>query len=137
MARQLEGRGGSVLNVLGMAQKNGAVARHVRFPGAPDEAASWRIGPGGADCILATGASVTAAPETLQAIVDRRAAFLVDYQDRAYAKRYRDFVERVTAEEAAATGSEELARAVARYYFKLLAYKDEYEVARLYTDGSF
>jgi indolepyruvate ferredoxin oxidoreductase len=78
-------------------------------------------------------------PDTtpLDDLVGRRAAFLVDYQDEAYARRYRDFVAMVAGREAAATGTDDLARAVARYYFKLLAYKDEYEVARLYTDGTF
>jgi indolepyruvate ferredoxin oxidoreductase len=73
----------------------------------------------------------------LDELVATRAAFLVDYQDEAYAQRYRDFVAMVASREAAVAGGDEIARAVARYYFKLLAYKDEYEVARLYTDGTF
>ena len=64
--------------------------------------------------------------------------FLTDYQNAAYAARYRDRVEKVKAAEAAlAPGKSGLADAVARYLFKLMAYKDEYEVARLYTDGAF
>src|SRR3546814_873909 len=56
----------------------------------------------------------------------------------AYAKRYTDFVAKVrAAEQAKAPGSTDLAEAVARYFFKLMAYKDEYEVARLYTSGDF
>src|SRR4029078_1184315 len=56
----------------------------------------------------------------------------------AYAERYRVLVERVKAVEAAkAPGRCGLAEGVARYLFKLIAYKDEYEVARLYTDGNF
>jgi indolepyruvate ferredoxin oxidoreductase len=279
VAGHLEGRGVSVLNVLGMAQKNGAVASHIRFSAGPDDVASARIGPGDADLIVATDPVVTAAADimatiakgrtnvvlnshvaptvefsrrpdlqfdadpilralqracdadrvvelpatrwstrlfgdaitanmmmlgfacqsgqlpvgpvslmraielngqavkanqdafmwgrlaahdrsrvvavadaertvaqeaadvvdagTLEAIVERRAAFLVDYQDKAYAKRYRDFVSMVANRQAAVDGGDDLARAVARYYFQLLAYKDEYEVARLYTDGSF
>jgi len=81
-----------------------------------------------------------AEPETqaLDALVTHRAAFLEAYQSAAWAQRYRDFVARVaTRERALGDGSDELARAVARYLFKLMAYKDEYEVARLYTDGSF
>jgi len=75
---------------------------------------------------------------TLPEIVAKRSEFLTSYQDAAYAKRYRDFVERVQRAEAERTpGLSGLAEGVARYYFKLLAYKDEYEVARLYTDGSF
>jgi indolepyruvate ferredoxin oxidoreductase len=80
----------------------------------------------------------TAVARTLEDVVARRVAFLTDYQDAAYARRYRDLVERVRqAEQARAKGREGLAEAVARNYFKLLAYKDEYEVARLYTSGEF
>ena len=65
-------------------------------------------------------------------------AFLTAYQDAAYAARYRALVEKAKAAEAAqAPGKCGLAEAVARYLFKLMAYKDEYEVARLYTDGAF
>src|SRR4029077_7199373 len=75
---------------------------------------------------------------TLEEIVAKRSEFLTSYQDAAYAGRYRHLVERVQRAEAERTpGLTGLAEAVARYYFKLLAYKDEYEVARLYTDGSF
>ena len=78
------------------------------------------------------------AAETLDQLVSRRAEFLAAYQDQAYADRYRGLVSRVAATETGrAQGLEGLAEAVARYYFKLLAYKDEYEVARLYTDGTF
>ena len=70
--------------------------------------------------------------------VARRVAFLTDYQDAAYAARYRDWVEKAKAAEAAkAPGKRGLAEAVARNLFKLMAYKDEYEVARLYTNGEF
>ncbi len=75
---------------------------------------------------------------TLDEIVERRAADLVAYQDDAYAARYRGLVETVErAEREKAKGLTGLAEAVARYYYKLLAYKDEYEVARLYADGTF
>ncbi|MGI9412054.1 MAG: indolepyruvate ferredoxin oxidoreductase family protein, partial [Hyphomicrobiales bacterium] len=85
----------------------------------------------------AAGTSASTA-ETLDQLVSRRAEFLTAYQDQAYADRYRGLVSRVAATETGrAQGMEGLAEAVARYYFKLLAYKDEYEVARLYTDGSF
>ncbi len=71
-------------------------------------------------------------------IVERRSAFLTDYQNAAYAARYNTLVARVKSVEAERTpGLSGLALAVARYYFKLLAYKDEYEVARLYTQGEF
>ena len=76
--------------------------------------------------------------ESLDEIIERRVKFLTDYQDAAYAARYRGLVEKARAAEAARTpGKTGLAEAVARYLFKLMAYKDEYEVARLYTDGSF
>ncbi len=75
---------------------------------------------------------------SLEEIVARRTAFLGDYQNSTYAKRYSDFVARVrAAEEKTAPGSTDLSEAVARYAFKLMAYKDEYEVARLYTSGDF
>jgi len=61
---------------------------------------------------------------------------LTAYQDRTLARRYRALVERVRSAESA-LGSIRLAEAVAHGYFKLLAYKDEYEVARLYADPRF
>jgi len=74
----------------------------------------------------------------LDEIVARRVDFLTSYQNAAYAARYRDLVEKVRAKEASVLpGQSALAEAVARYLFKLLAYKDEYEVARLYSDGAF
>jgi len=70
--------------------------------------------------------------------VERRAAFLTGYQNENYARRYRNLVEKVrTVEAEKAPGQCGLAEAVARYLFKLMAYKDEYEVARLYSETSF
>ncbi len=70
--------------------------------------------------------------------VDRRIADLTAYQDAAYAARYKTMVDRAAAtERQQSPGASGLADAVARSYFKLLAIKDEYEVARLYTDGAF
>ncbi|MSO67556.1 MAG: indolepyruvate ferredoxin oxidoreductase family protein [Pseudolabrys sp.] len=70
--------------------------------------------------------------------VERRVAFLTSYQSARYARRYSAWVEKVRVAEAEkAPGQSALAEAVARYLFKLMAYKDEYEVARLYTDTSF
>ena len=75
---------------------------------------------------------------SLEEAIARRIAFLTDYQDAPYAERYRRLVAHVQAVEAArAPGESGLSEAAARYYFKLLAYKDEYEVARLYTNGEF
>jgi indolepyruvate ferredoxin oxidoreductase len=76
--------------------------------------------------------------QSFDEMVARRVVYLTDYQNAAYAMRYRMLVEKVKATEAAkAPGKCGLAEAVARYLFKLMAYKDEYEVARLYTDGTF
>jgi indolepyruvate ferredoxin oxidoreductase len=70
--------------------------------------------------------------------VDRRVEFLTAYQSARYARRYRNWVEKIRdAEAMKAPGQCALSEAVARYLFKLMAYKDEYEVARLYTDTSF
>jgi indolepyruvate ferredoxin oxidoreductase len=71
----------------------------------------------------------------LAELVERRSRYLADYQDEAYASRYRSLVERVRKVEEQKIGSTRLAEAVARAYHRLLAYKDEYEVARLHADG--
>ncbi len=77
-------------------------------------------------------------PQTLDEIIVHRMAHLTGYQNAAYAQRYRALVDRAaTAERARTPGQDGFAVAVAKYYAKLLAYKDEYEVARLYTDGRF
>jgi len=76
--------------------------------------------------------------ETLEEMVERRATFLTGYQDARYAARYKALVARVeAAEKDRAPGLSGLTEAVARYYFKLLAVKDEYEVARLYSAPEF
>ncbi|MFL6791666.1 MAG: DUF6537 domain-containing protein, partial [Bradyrhizobium sp.] len=75
---------------------------------------------------------------TLDEMIAFRARFLTDYQNEAHGKRYLAEVERVRAAEAAsAPSSHELTDAFAKGLFKLMAYKDEYEVARLYSDGEF
>src|SRR5687767_1342057 len=71
----------------------------------------------------------------LDEAIERRARFLADYQNRKYAKRYEELVQRVRRVEHDRTGSSKLAEAVARAYHRLLAYKDEYEVARLHANG--
>jgi indolepyruvate ferredoxin oxidoreductase len=75
----------------------------------------------------------------LQDVIAIREASLAAYQSRRYAGRYRALVDRVAAAERSriGEGSTRLTRAVAIGYYKLMAYKDEYEVARLYTDGRF
>ena len=75
--------------------------------------------------------------DSLDAFMERRCADLIKYQDSAYAERYRRIVQAVGERESAVSSeSTALTRAVARYLFKLMAYKDEYEVARLHTDGT-
>ncbi|HSG94371.1 MAG TPA: DUF6537 domain-containing protein, partial [Afifellaceae bacterium] len=76
--------------------------------------------------------------DDLETLVSRRADYLTAYQDAAYAARYRAKVEMIAeAERKTMPGQTGLAQAVARSLFKLMAIKDEFEVARLYTDGSF
>ncbi|HKQ25007.1 MAG TPA: indolepyruvate ferredoxin oxidoreductase family protein [Burkholderiales bacterium] len=83
-------------------------------------------------------AAATTMSQTLEEMISRRIEFLTRYQNTAYADRYRTLVEQVKqAESAKSKGLAGLTEAVARYYFKLLAYKDEYEVARLYADPAF
>ncbi|TFW02369.1 indolepyruvate ferredoxin oxidoreductase family protein [Oxalobacteraceae bacterium OM1] len=71
--------------------------------------------------------------------IDSRVKFLTEYQNAAYAEQYRAFVEKVRArEEKVADGKPlRLTDTVARFLFKLMAYKDEYEVARLHSDAGF
>jgi indolepyruvate ferredoxin oxidoreductase len=84
-----------------------------------------------------TQAIVVQMPQSLDNVINKRVEFLTAYQDAAYAERYAALVARVRAAEAAQGLGNKLSTAVAKYYFKLMAYKDEYEVARLYTDGRF
>jgi indolepyruvate ferredoxin oxidoreductase len=87
---------------------------------------------------IAPTAAAQAQPRTLVDLVERRAAMLADYQDANWAARYRALVDSTAeAERRVTRGSTALAEAVAQNFHKLMAYKDEYEVARLYTDGRF
>jgi indolepyruvate ferredoxin oxidoreductase len=87
---------------------------------------------------LIGGAPRAAKAETLEAIVAYRAEHLLAYQDRALADRFKARVAAIAEVEASrAPGLRGLSEAVARGYFKVLAYKDEYEVARLYADPAF
>ena len=74
--------------------------------------------------------------DSLDDIVSRRVEFLTAYQNAAYADSYKTFVDKVRAREAGLNKTA-LTEAVARYLFKLMAYKDEYEVARLHADKAF
>jgi len=88
---------------------------------------------------LMDGTDTDSAPleDTLEAFIERRRQDLVAYQDEKYAQQYIDILAEVARNEARAVpGSTQLQHAVARYLFKLMAYKDEYEVARLQTDGA-
>ena len=83
-------------------------------------------------------AATPAADESIDVLIERRAAFLAAYQDKAYGQRYRDTLAPLLAAETRVAGKPGAAsEAAARGLFKLMAIKDEYEVARLYTDGSF
>ena len=80
--------------------------------------------------------------ESLDEMIARRVDQLTAYQDEAYARRYLKLVEQVRATESRLPAEDPahplpLTEAVARYFFKLMAYKDEYEVARLYSSGDF
>ncbi|MBU9480759.1 indolepyruvate ferredoxin oxidoreductase family protein [Burkholderia multivorans] len=76
--------------------------------------------------------------DNLEESIETRKRFLVEYQNEAFAQRYAELVERVSAvEQCVFPGRRELTSAVAKYYFKLLAIKDEYEVARLHTQTGF
>jgi indolepyruvate ferredoxin oxidoreductase len=82
------------------------------------------------------------ASETLEDLISRNVNFLADYQNQAYADRYLRLVEAVRLREGELRPSTDdaeqpLTRAVAQAYQKLLAYKDEYEVARLFSNGDF
>lgn len=76
-------------------------------------------------------------PQELDALIARHSAYLTEYQDAAYAAHYRAFVDRIRESERRVATSERLATAAARGYFRLLAIKDEYEVARLFTTLRF
>ncbi|MEG1042345.1 MAG: DUF6537 domain-containing protein, partial [Pseudomonas sp.] len=74
---------------------------------------------------------------SLEEMLAKRVEFLTGYQNAAYAQTYQDFVAQVRAAEAPLNQGTRLSQVVARYLFKLMAYKDEYEVARLHTDAAF
>ncbi|HWI10546.1 MAG TPA: DUF6537 domain-containing protein, partial [Burkholderiaceae bacterium] len=103
------------------------IARHAPKTATPELSAAARA------IVEAVGAQ----GETRR-LLELRVPDLIDYQDAAYARRYADVVRRVVAaEQRAVPGASALAEAAARYLYKLMAYKDEYEVARLHTDPAF
>jgi indolepyruvate ferredoxin oxidoreductase len=84
-----------------------------------------------------SAADLLAPPLSLDDWLRRRADFLTEYQDRAYADRFLTLVTKVkVAEQKAAPDATAVTEAAARTFFRLMAYKDEYEVARLWTDSS-
>ena len=100
---------------------------------------AFHLGRLAADNQIPETRSSSPAPEdamTLDELISRRKDYLKDYQNQQYAERYEAMVRKVQDEEKA-YAAEEVTSAVARYYFKLLAYKDEYEVARLYSTAEF
>jgi len=101
------------------------------------QAFAWgRIAAADPDFLPRSESTPTKQTETLDQIIARRVAFLEAYQNRAYAARYEAVVARVRSTEAA-LGTQALTEAVARALFKLMAYKDEYEVARLHMASGF
>jgi indolepyruvate ferredoxin oxidoreductase len=84
-------------------------------------------------------AIVVSMPESLDQLIASRESLLTAYQNAIYARTYREAVERIRAKEAQISGDSTLAltRVVASNLAKLMAYKDEYEVARLYTDPAY
>src|SRR5262249_8529166 len=89
--------------------------------------------------LLGDAAAPSPQDESIDALVARGVAHLTAYQDAAYAQRYTDVVALARRSETALRTDAALpfTRAVAQGLLKLMAYKDEYEVARLYTDGTF
>jgi indolepyruvate ferredoxin oxidoreductase len=87
--------------------------------------------------VLGTAKLAANSIESLEETMTRLSRFLTDYQDARYALRFASMVDRVHRAERAVAQSDALTIAAAKSLFKLMAYKDEYEVARLYTDGSF
>ena len=72
--------------------------------------------------------------ETLESIVRDRTKFLTSYQDSKYANKYNTFVNKIILKEKSIPNDkDDLSKAAAKYFFKLMSYKDEYEVARLHT----
>ena len=99
------------------------------------------LDPAGVEALVASGETSAPAHKpsaNLDETIERRRDYLTAYQDAAYAGRYVALVERVRAQALkVGAGGTAFAEAVARNYFKLLAYKDEYEVARLFCDPQF
>jgi indolepyruvate ferredoxin oxidoreductase len=131
------------LNGVGVEMNTHAFRLGRRIVARPAEAAQRTEAPGAEPTLSPEARALVdsvGAPEgsELRRLLTIRVPELIAYQSAAYARRYVDFVARVRrAELAAAPGKSELSEAVARYLFKLMAYKDEYEVARLALGQTF
>jgi indolepyruvate ferredoxin oxidoreductase len=129
----------------GLPFTHGSITEAIRLNGVEAEmnVAAFEWGRRAAEDLVSVARAAGLKPEagraqSLAEIVERRALFLKDYQSARYARAYRKRVEGIAAaEERVAPGASALASEVAHSLFKLMAIKDEYEVARLYTDGSF
>jgi indolepyruvate ferredoxin oxidoreductase len=123
----------------GVAVKNNLEAlRWGRLAAHDFAAVQLRVTPSTSSSVAAPTVRPKPAAESLDELIARRRDFLVRYQDEAYADRYERLVRTVIAAEQERTpGRTQLSWAVARNLHKLMAYKDEYEVARLYVDPSF
>ncbi|KQW90220.1 indolepyruvate ferredoxin oxidoreductase [Massilia sp. Root418] len=86
---------------------------------------------------IPTQAIVVQMPQSLESVIKKRVEFLTGYQNAGYAASYEALVQQVRAKDANLNLGNKLSMAVAKSLSKLMAYKDEYEVARLYTDGRF
>lgn len=119
----------------------GAIAEAIRLNGVAIDfnlaafrwGRAWAVHPSKVDTLARP--NPTNQETTLAEIVKDRCARLTDYQNASYAASYRDFVEKFAQSDP--SQAQEVAQAVARNLYKLMAYKDEYEVARLITDGRF
>jgi indolepyruvate ferredoxin oxidoreductase len=76
-------------------------------------------------------------PTSLDAVIERRTNYLIAYQNKAYAQKYQRLIEQLARKEADHQKLVGITEVAAKYLFKLMAYKDEYEVARLHSDGVF
>jgi indolepyruvate ferredoxin oxidoreductase len=121
----------------------GAIMRAIELNGASVGANKRAFNIGREAAVDPAGIMAGVAPppklsQTVDELIEIRVRELTAYQNAAYADRYRAFVDKArAAERGVAPKSEVLTEAVARNLYKLMAIKDEYEVARLYTDGTF
>jgi indolepyruvate ferredoxin oxidoreductase len=141
LQRAIELNGTQVANNLaafawGRRVAHDAVEVHALIHAAQADAETTRTGAASAEA-FGEVIELKRPPAALETLRQSRVDFLTAYQSAAYARRYTRLLDEVTRAESVLTGTSGLSDAVARYYFKLLAYKDEYEVARLYSDGHF